>query len=107
MDCIRCGTCCFSESKRYVRVTGADYERLDDDSLVEWIGNEAFMRMSHTNEIGHCAALLPSNDGTFLCSVYERRPDVCRRLENGSAECEGERVTKGGRPRRLLVILQA
>lgn len=88
-----------------MRVTGDDYSRLDDDSLVEWFGNEAYMRMSQTEGVGHCAALVCSSDGTFLCSVYERRPTICRTLENGSPECEGERVTKGGRPRRVLAVL--
>ncbi len=64
------------------------------------------MKMTHSSGIGHCAALVPAADGTFLCSVYERRPQVCRDLENASAQCEGERITKGGRPRRLLTLLQ-
>jgi len=103
-DCIRCGACCFSESPRHARVTGDDHARLDDDTLVEWIGNQAFMRIGHTHGIGHCAALVPAKDGTFLCSVYDRRPQVCRDLERGSGACAGELETKGDRPRRLLAL---
>ncbi|MBX3231132.1 MAG: YkgJ family cysteine cluster protein [Labilithrix sp.] len=105
IECIRCGACCFGETPRYVRVTGDDHARLDDDTLVEWIGNEAYMRMTQTHGVGHCAALVPSAEGTFLCSVYDRRPQICRDLERGSPQCQGERVTKEGRARRLLTLL--
>ena len=86
-------------------MSGDDHLRLDDDTLVHWDENQAFMRMTQTHGIGHCAALVPDADGTFLCSVYERRPQICRDLEEASPQCRGERVTKEGRPRRLLAIL--
>lgn len=110
-DCVRCGTCCFSESERHARVTGDDYERLGDDAegLVTFLGNEAFMRLSD-GEGGaprRCAALaIAPADGTFLCRVYERRPEVCRDLERGSGACSGERYTKAGRPKRALDVLR-
>ena len=104
-DCTNCGTCCFSESPRHARVTGDDYERLGDDAerLVEFLGNQAFLRLSTTSgdAPNHCAALVVQ-DGRFLCSVYERRPQVCRDLERGSPACAGEIATKGDRPIRLL-----
>jgi hypothetical protein len=81
-------------------VTGDDHERLDDDSLVEWIGNEAYMKLARTNGVSHCAALEVRPNGYF-CTVYERRPEVCRDLERGSAACAGERHAKGPR----LVVL--
>jgi Fe-S-cluster containining protein len=110
-DCTRCGACCFSESPRHARVTGDDYERLGDDAprFVTFLGNQAFMRIEHdgaASPIGRCAALvLDARSGTFLCSVYDRRPDVCRALERGSPACEGERDAKGGRPRRALDVI--
>jgi hypothetical protein len=82
-------------------VTGDDHARLDRDDLVEWIGNQAFMRIAHTSGVGHCAAL-SIESGRYLCTVYERRPQVCRDLERGSGPCEGERHAKGPR----LVVLQ-
>jgi uncharacterized protein len=30
----------------------------------------------------------------FFCTIYERRPQICRDLARGSPECEGERATK-------------
>ncbi|MBX3205933.1 MAG: YkgJ family cysteine cluster protein [Labilithrix sp.] len=110
-DCVRCGACCFSESERHARVTGDDYARLGDDAarLVVFHGNQAFMRIERAGEtgpIGRCAALvLDAEAGTFLCAIYERRPDVCRTLERGSPACAGERATKGDRPRRALTVL--
>jgi len=111
MDCTRCGACCFSESPRHARVSGDDYERLGDDAerLVTFLGNQAFMRIVYTEQaspVGRCAALVldPASE-TYLCSVYERRPEVCRALERGSSACAGELATKGDRPRRALARL--
>ena len=103
-DCIECGACCFSESERHARVTGDDHERLGDgaDEWVTFIGNQAFMKLTRTNGVSHCAALRIAN-GTFLCEIYERRPQVCRDLERASAACEGERETK---KRRTLPLLR-
>lgn len=102
---MRCGTCCFSNAPDYLRVLGVDYERLADDAerLTHCIENRVYMRL----ESGHCAALTVKADGHFLCSVYERRPDVCRWLERGSGNCRGELETKTDRPREALVRLRA
>lgn len=96
-DCVSCGTCCFSNSVRYARVTGEDFGRLGDraEALVEFIGNRAYMRMVD----GHCAALrLERLEGRFLCTVYQSRPQVCRDLQRSSPECLGELAAKGDRP---------
>jgi Fe-S-cluster containining protein len=101
-DCRTCAACCFSELQDYVRVTGDDFSRLGDDAerLTAFIGNRAFMRMAE----GRCAALEAGTEpGIFQCSVYERRPQVCRELERGSPACAGERWAKGHRP-ALLVL---
>jgi Fe-S-cluster containining protein len=106
--CIRCGACCFSESERHARVTGEDYARLGDDAerLVTFVGNRAFMRIEHAGAeppVGRCAALVVDPvTGTYLCSVYERRPEVCRALERGGPACAAEHSAK--RPRALVVL---
>lgn len=100
-ECTRCGTCCFSEAPDYLRVLGIDYERLGDDAegLVHFLGNKAYLKLVD----GHCAALVVDPErGQFLCSVYEKRPDVCRWLERGSGHCRGEIHEKGQRPLTLL-----
>ena len=108
-DCMRCGACCFSDSRRHARVTGDDHARLGDDAelLVEWIGNEAFMKIARApGDMDRCVALeIDAAAGTFACSIYETRPAVCRDLERGSGACHGELATKRERPRRALVVL--
>lgn len=80
-----------------MRVTGADWSRLGDEAerLAHFIGNRAYMRMAE----GRCAALEPrrAGDGAteYFCTVYARRPQVCRELGRGSPECEGELARKG------------
>ena len=115
-DCTRCAVCCFSESLRHARVTGDDYTRLGDDaeSLVAWIGNLAFMRLapagSSPSSPGpqRCAALaIDPVLGTFACSIYARRPQVCRDLERGGDACRGELATKADRPPRALRLLRS
>jgi Fe-S-cluster containining protein len=93
-------------------VTGDDYERLGDAAaaLVIFLENRAFMRIDRAGEanpVGRCAALvLDPVEGTFLCSVYARRPEVCRTLERGSPPCAGERATKTARPKRALTLVR-
>jgi Fe-S-cluster containining protein len=96
-ECRACGVCCFSTLERFVRVSGEDYARLGDDAeqLVHFIENRAYMRISD----GHCAALaIDAGAEPFTCTVYERRPRICRDLDRGSPACAGERATKGDRP---------
>ena len=104
-DCTTCGACCFSHAPDYLRVFGSDYERLGDhaERLTHFIGNRVYMRL----ENGHCAALVvdPAS-GRFTCSIYERRPAVCRWLERGSGYCHAERLEKSGRAEQRLVSLR-
>jgi Fe-S-cluster containining protein len=102
--CLECGTCCFSNNERSVRVTGDDYERLGDavEELVHFVGNRAYMRLAD----GHCAALRIELEGRFVCTVYESRPDACRDLERESPACAGELFTKAGRATARLVELR-
>jgi Fe-S-cluster containining protein len=91
-ECTRCAACCTSRGERHVPVTGDDYARLGDDAerLTTWEQNRVFMRMTE----GRCAALAIDADRA-LCSIYERRPSVCRELERGSPACEAEILRKG------------
>jgi Fe-S-cluster containining protein len=108
-DCTRCGACCFSESPRHARVTGDDHRRLGEDAehLVEWIANEAFMRLSAVNDSPRrCIALaIDPVARSFACSIYETRPQVCRDLARASSACLGELATKRERSKRSLRVL--
>lgn len=98
-DCRVCGVCCHSQLATFVRVTGEDWTRLgpEADWLAHFVGNRAYMQMHE----GHCAALVvgrnPGGTTDFFCSIYERRPQICRDLERGSAQCLGERDAKSAR----------
>lgn len=102
--CLRCGVCCFSHLDTYVRVNGEDWARLgvDAERLARFIGHRAYLRM----ERGRCAALevreSPGRGREFFCTIYERRPQVCRDLARGSPECEAEIVLKSARPGEVL-----
>ncbi len=102
--CLECGTCCFSNNERSVRVTGDDHERLGNaaEEFVQWVENRAYMRLAG----GHCAALRIELAGRFVCTVYETRPDACRDLERASPHCAGELFTKAGRAAARLVQLR-
>ncbi len=84
-----------------MRVSGEDFARLGDlaGALVAWSGNRAYMRMRD----GRCAALrVDAGSGAFVCTAYAVRPRVCRELERGSPECQGELAAKSDRPLRAL-----
>lgn len=95
-DCLRCGACCFSQSELHVRVTGEDWSRLGDaaERLAHFVGNKAYLRMCDS----HCAALevrrTADGAGEFFCTIYDRRPQICRDLARGSPECGGEIALK-------------
>ncbi len=78
-----------------------DYSRLGDRAveLAEFDGHQAHMRMQD----GHCAALsMNAASGEFSCTAYDARPQICRDLARGSAECGAERFEKAERPLLLL-----
>jgi len=91
IGCQECGACCTSPSARHVPVMGADWDRLGDraDELTEWTQSHAFMVMSE----GHCIALALT-PGHARCTIYERRPEVCRALERAGPACDVERSRK-------------
>ena len=78
---------------------GDDWSRLGGaaERVAHFIGQRAFMRMSE----GHCAALAirRTAEGApdFFCTLYDRRPQVCRDLARGSPECLGELAAKQAR----------
>ena len=93
-DCQDCGACCFG-GEPHVPLLGRDHAFLSVDELhtmTVWVGNLCFMKMVDS----HCVAL-DLSAGRFTCSIYERRPSICREYERGGAECQADRE-KRGRP---------
>lgn len=87
IDCQDCAACCHAAHPRHVPVTGADHARLRPEEqarLAWWDGNRCFLR----TQGGRCAALARDGAGRFACTIYERRPQVCRDLERGSPACD-------------------
>ena len=104
--CLACGTCCFSLLDTFVKVTGDDYARLAAraEELAWFDGTHAYMRMVE----GHCSALeIDAATGTFVCSAYELRPQVCRDLARASGNCLAERDAKSERPLLALRLSRA
>lgn len=79
-----------------MRVSGEDWARLgaEAERLAHFIENRAYMRRVES----HCSALAlrrtKEGEAEFFCTIYEIRPQICRDLARGSAECEGERLLK-------------
>lgn len=91
-ECVSCGACCFSVNHRYAELVPADVERLtpaEQATLVVAEGRRRFLRVVE----GRCVALA-SQPGEHLCTIYERRPEVCRAFERGSSGCTFLRAAK-------------
>lgn len=103
-NCLRCGVCCFSQLETFVRVTGDDWTRLGAaaEEVAHFIGHRAYMKMTDN----HCAALelrrAPGGELEFFCTIYEKRPQICRDLARGSPQCQGERAAKHKRVAGLM-----
>ncbi len=84
-ECIECGICCNFDDPRYVWIFEDDEARLTDEDkkLTHWDNGRLFMRVKD----GHCAAL-EVKDGLSICSIYERRPFLCRDFVRGGELCE-------------------
>lgn len=89
ITCANCRACC---CQLEVMLMGEDsvprHLTLED----EW-GGEVMRRL----EDGWCVAL---DRDTLLCTIYERRPDVCREYEMGGLACREERAHLDASPRR-------
>ncbi|WP_166256573.1 YkgJ family cysteine cluster protein [Marinobacter salicampi] len=81
VSCANCRACCCRLEVMLITETGVP-ERFTE---IESHGVTVMSRL----EDGWCAAL---DRNTMLCSIYERRPWVCREFEMGSYECRVERA---------------
>lgn len=100
INCQFCGACCFSDSDAYVPVNEPDRIRLGEDAsrLIWTNGHNRYLKMQHD----HCIALVV-RAGSFACTIYDRRPEICRELERGSSACREEIELKKGRARRVML----
>ena len=81
LTCATCRACC---CQLEVMLMGDDKVPRHLTHEDAW-GGEVMRRL----EDGWCVAL---NRDTMLCTIYERRPDVCREYEMGGLACREERA---------------
>ncbi len=81
ITCANCQARCCRLEVLIISDTGVPNEYITTN---EWHG-EVMNRLDD----GWCAAL---DRDTFLCTIYENRPWVCREFEMGSYECSIERT---------------
>ena len=80
-SCANCEACCCRLEVMLISDTGVPDHFIEMD---KWGG----MSM-HRLEDGWCAAL---DRMTMMCTIYDRRPWVCREFEMGEYECMIERA---------------
>lgn len=81
ISCSRCRACCCRLEVMIISDTGVPEAFIARDA---W-GGETMARLDD----GWCAAL---DRQTFMCTIYDQRPWVCRAFEMGSEECISERA---------------
>jgi Fe-S-cluster containining protein len=85
ISCSNCQACCCRLEVMIISDTGVPQRHIAVD---EW-GSETMLRLSD----GWCSAM---DRETFMCSIYENRPWICREFEMGSPECRDERLAVMG-----------
>lgn len=81
VSCATCQACCCRLEVMLISDTGVPKEHIAVD---QW-GAETMLRLAD----GWCSAI---DRDTFLCTIYENRPWICREFEEGADECLDERV---------------
>lgn len=81
---ISCSTCRANCCKLEVMLMGDDDVPASLTAVDQW-GGHVMARLAD----GWCAAL---DRDTMLCTIYERRPEICRGFELGGNDCLTERA---------------
>ncbi len=76
VTCSKCDACCCRLEVMLISDTGVPEHFIEMD---RWGG----MIMKRLDD-GWCSAL---DRNTLMCSIYEKRPQICRDLEMGEYEC--------------------
>lgn len=97
LDCRSCGACCTPQRNDavYVGVRPADLLRMTRRFVAQHVAHDAIL--TKLDPVGRCVcvALRGTVGKRVSCSIYERRPDECRRLTVGSRECREARRQTG------------
>jgi Fe-S-cluster containining protein len=96
-DCRTCGACCMPERRgpMYVGLEPIDEQRLSPRWRAAHVAHQAIL--TKLDPVGRCVcvALRGTVGAHVSCTVYARRPDQCRMLEAGTAECRKARRQAG------------
>jgi Fe-S-cluster containining protein len=84
VTCSNCQACCCKLEVMIISDTGVPDEHIERD---KW-GGETMLRLDD----GWCSAL---DRDTYMCSIYDNRPWICREFEMASYECKTERTAQG------------
>lgn len=79
VTCSHCQACCCRMDVMIISDTGVPDKHIAVD---EW-GSETMLKLDD----GWCSAV---DRNTYLCTIYENRPWICREFEMGSDECKEE-----------------
>lgn len=82
ITCASCEACCCRLEVLLITDTGVPDRYIETD---EW-GGQTMLRLDD----GFCAAL---DRNTHLCTIYEKRPLICREFSAGEPDCIEQRVT--------------
>lgn len=97
LDCRTCGACCAPERNDplYVGVTPDDIARMTRYFRDRYVARGSIL--TKLDPVGRCVcvALRGELGERVSCSIYERRPDECQRLQAGSRECLAARDQAG------------
>lgn len=86
--CSNCAACCCRLEVMLITDTGVPDRFIQENED----GSQVMARLDD----GWCAAL---DRNTLMCSIYEKRPWICREFAMGSYECREERAEYDGRVR--------
>lgn len=96
-DCRTCGACCVAElrSPFYVGVTDVDVARLSPRWRARHVSHGSLL--TRLDPVGRCVCvgLRGAVGRRVSCSIYPRRPEPCRLIEAGDAECRRARRQAG------------
>jgi Fe-S-cluster containining protein len=88
--CERCGECC---KKLYILLSDSDISRIEsfdyrmnDFSEIEPLGEYKGKRV--LKKINGKCVFLENKDGKFSCSIYESRPEICKKYPFFGKEVE-------------------
>jgi len=105
-DCTRCGACCVSDydAVDYVHLSEDDLARLSPAERRFFIHTDktygsaqCSMKTAYDEKDNcRCKALEGVVGESVACSIYEKRPSVCRRFEPGTDVCDYARQAAFG-----------